>query len=435
MSMINSPGIVTSGLLFCYDMNNTKKSFKGAPTTNYAYTQNPRIDTKYDSYSITTSGTWPAKHSDAIRVYNIDGSEITGYVNTGVGDWTNTYHAIWTYDRELEKPVVTMRDIGNGDWLAKSFGLPNSFSTWGLSNGSQYTISWLQWTDNISKSANAGIYRYSTSNGYWNFWDGQSNSQSTSFNTKPRTWERVYATFSVSASADIGSGISCYMYGMYGPRGTVKIADVQIEPLGYATGFHNALTRTNTQAILDQVGANVITSNSVTYASNGTFSFDGSSGHLTLGSDTNLIKGNAITVEAWVRTNVTGVYKKIFTNGNATGVYLSIGPSPYNTYFGVVTNGTSGGATWTTDISTTAYTHLVGVYNGATCILYANGVQVASGAASGVMGTGSTVYVSGYASGSERWNGQIPSLKVYSRALSLSEVRQNFNALRGRYGL
>ena len=436
MSLGQSPGIVTNGLVFAYDMGNPQKSWKGKPTVNHAYGQNARADSSYAPYVQTTSGTWPQHHPDAIRVYNYQGQEITGYVNGGVGDYTNTYHAIWTLDPILNKPVVTMRDV-DGQWKAKSFGLssgttPNAM---GVGYGDTYTISWLQWTDNIAKSANAGMYGQNTS-GSNGFHDGLSNSFGTSYNTKPYTWQRVWATFTVSASRNLAAVWSCYMYGHYITRGTVKIADVQIET-GSVSGFieNGESTRSNTQAIVDLTGQNTITATSLTYNSDGTFSFNGSSNFLVTPAS-GIITGNTITIEAWVKTNITGAYKKIFTNDNAAGIYLSIGPSPYNTYFGVVTSGgTSGGATWTSNISTTSYTHLVGTYNGSTCTLYVNGVQVAAGSASGNLVTGSNVYISGYQSGSERWNGNIPAIKVYNRALSAAEVQQNFNALRGRYGL
>ena len=38
-------------------------------------------------------------------------------------------------------------------------------------------------------------------------------------------------------------------------------------------------------------------------------------------------------------------------------------------------------------------------------------------------------------SGNEFFTGRIPSIKIYNRALSDSEIQQNFNALRGRYGI
>jgi hypothetical protein len=36
---------------------------------------------------------------------------------------------------------------------------------------------------------------------------------------------------------------------------------------------------------------------------------------------------------------------------------------------------------------------------------------------------------------SEGWSGNIPSIQIYNRALSASEVTQNYNALKGRFGL
>ena len=37
--------------------------------------------------------------------------------------------------------------------------------------------------------------------------------------------------------------------------------------------------------------------------------------------------------------------------------------------------------------------------------------------------------------GAEPWSGNIPQVSVYNRALSAAEISQNFNALRGRYGI
>jgi hypothetical protein len=38
-------------------------------------------------------------------------------------------------------------------------------------------------------------------------------------------------------------------------------------------------------------------------------------------------------------------------------------------------------------------------------------------------------------SGSEPWSGRIPQVSIYNRALTASEIQQNFNALRSRYGI
>lgn len=440
MSLRNSD-VITSGLVFSYDMNNTK-SWTGKPTTNYAYHVNARADSSYTTYSATGSGTWNAKHSDAINAYNIDGSDITGYVNTGVGDWTNTYHAIWTYDHELRKPVVTMRDI-DGQWKAKSFGLTTSTPAgMGLSIGSTYSISWLSWTDDISKCANAGMYMRRASDGSYNFWDGQSNSQATALNTKPRTWQRVYAVYTVNSGADINASWSCYMYGHYGNRGTVKIADVQIEA-GPPSAFSRSLTRSTTQSLLDLTGQSTITVNSLTYNSDGTFSFNGSN-YATISTFNNK-PTTAITCEAWIFPTRSGV-----GTGTIRGGALS---SSNSMYLGII-DSSDGGTTfsmhwanqtsnsrlynWNGTIPNNAWSHLVGTYDGSMTRAYLNGVEIWSAAQTGTIpdaSYGIGYYIPSGMDGTHPFIGKLGNSKIYNRALSAAEVKQNFNALRGRYGI
>lgn len=229
------------------------------PAENLIHFQNPRIDASYDPYIPTTSGTWAAKHPDAIKVYNKDGTQITGYIDTGVTDWTNTYHAVWTYDESLKKPVVTMRDL-DGIWKAKSFGLGKSMDTLGLKAGDKYTISWLQWTDNISRYVNAGLYGLNTS-GANGFWDGQSNAQTTCKNTLPKTWQRVYATFTVNANRNMSANLTMFMYGHGSPAATIKISDVQMEKLDHPTPFVDKLRLQSTDIPNNHIYKNTVESN------------------------------------------------------------------------------------------------------------------------------------------------------------------------------
>lgn len=217
-----------------YTIEKTDGKFSGSiaiseATNNIMYFENPRIDQTYEPYVATALGTWQAKHPDAITVYNINGINISSYINTGVTDWTNTYHAIWTYDNELGKPVVTMRDV-DGVWKAKYRGLGKSMNALGLGAGSKYTISWLQWTEDVTKTAQAGLYgqNNSATNG---FHDGQSTGKPSAYNTKPYVWQRVYATFTVNSIWNMDANLTLFMYGTVGPRKTLKISDLQIEPL------------------------------------------------------------------------------------------------------------------------------------------------------------------------------------------------------------
>lgn len=427
MALVNAPQIITNGLVFCYDMFNAK-SFKGAPTTNYAHDQNPRLgDTSYSVYSATSSGTWNAKHPDAIRVYNKAGTELSGYVNTGVTDWTNTYHAIWTYDYDLDKPVVTMRDY-DGQWKAKSWGTGQTYASMGLSAGSTYTISWLQWTDDLGKSANAGLYSNI------GFGDGLSNDKgATAYNTKIRTWQRVYATFTVNGTSNLASGISAFMYGHYGPRGTVKISDVQIEVGSVPSRFNDGLTRSNTQSVVDLTGNNAVTVAGLTYANDNTFSFNGSSNYTSINSVST--SGNAArSVFAWIKTSTGGC---IFSSGTAapsqafnlvTYGSSKVGVMGYNNDF----YPTSGA-----NITNNAWHYVGAVASGnGTITTYVDGVLDNTGSVTySTVGQSNFVGKSNHAGAESYWNGSIASVHYYNRALLAAEIKSNYNALKGKFGL
>ena len=233
MGIARGTNIIKDGLVYGYDSNygvadyaTSTRFYKGAPTTNPIYNQNAVKKDSYTTYSATSSGNWNANHPNAIRAYNAAGGEITGYYNSGVGNAANTYHAVWELDPILDKPVVVMNDV-DGQWKAKSFGTGlGSWTSQGKTYGDTYTISWLQWVDNLSKNARAGLYTQSTS-GSNGFHDGQATSAS-AYNTKLRTWQRVYQTYTTASSRNLSHTLaSIYMYGHYSVRAVVKVADVQ----------------------------------------------------------------------------------------------------------------------------------------------------------------------------------------------------------------
>ena len=176
----------------------------------------------------------------------------------------------------------------------------------------------------------------------------------------------------------------------------------------------------------------------------GSLVFDGTNDNIQLGNTSNIISTSQsqITVNVWVKTNVVGVYKKILVNlptgggpESITAIYFSIGPSPYHTYFGLKTSGGMDAAIYTQPISTTSYTNLCGTYDGSNIRLYLNGNLVATKALTGVLGTGGITRISGYDNNAETWNGNIAQVFIYNRALTAQEIKQNFNATRGRYGI
>ena len=98
--------------------------------------------------------------------------------------------------------------------------------------------------------------------------------------------------------------------------------------------------------------------------------------------------------------------------------------------------------TFTTSSYVTAnkWNHIVCAYNGSTKTIYVNGVLAASTSCTGTPSTNTNgismgVY-GGYNGGRGYWfSGQIAISRVYNRGLTASEILQNYNATRSRFGL
>lgn len=455
MSLGHGSRIVTDGLKFAYDMG-SKQSWKGKPTTNYAVSQNAIQETSYAPHEYTTSGTWLQKHPNAIIAHNSSGGTLSSYVNTGVGDWTNTYHAHWQYDEELRKPVTVMEDF-DGQWKAKSWGTGQSFTSMGLAAGDTYSISWLQWTDNLNKIANAGVYMRNSS-GTWGFHAGQAASQPTAYNTKLHTWQRVYATFTVPANMNMTGANNIYMYGHYSVRATVKIADVQFET-GTASGYSPVTTRAAADCLIDWAGGNTMTIDKLTYNSNGTFSFDGSTGrYINLGTQLNGL-GTTATIECWFKSTAsdTSDFSLLVGWGNGNSYYSNVGIGNWygahgdeSIYIGLNSSAViasyRGGHSLYHDGN---WHHAVFVMGPANYKIYVDGgdalpLTYAAGNSSTSVGdifsfgqSGVTAEIGNrpYSGGNGPWTGEIPVVRIYSRELSPSEIKQNFNATRARYGI
>jgi Concanavalin A-like lectin/glucanases superfamily len=90
-----------------------------------------------------------------------------------------------------------------------------------------------------------------------------------------------------------------------------------------------------------------------------------------------------------------------------------------------------------TTILTNTWYHAVFTRNSAgSATIYLNGSLDSSGTVATVTVVNTAFQIGGSTILTARWvNGTIATVKLYSRALSAAEVQQNFNALRGRFGI
>ena len=172
--------------------------------------------------------------------------------------------------------------------------------------------------------------------------------------------------------------------------------------------------------------------------------FDGTNDYITVSSLTNQ-PTTQITCEAWIKPTKGSVGTGTHRGGAisaANSMYLGIIDSVDggNTFAMHWANQTSNNRAynWNGSVPNNAWSHLVGTYDGSTSRAYVNGVEIANWAQTGTISP-TTYYIGTYGQGLtdgvHNFNGDIGSARIYNRGLPASEVLQNYNAGRKRFGI
>jgi hypothetical protein len=227
----------------------------------------------------------------------------------------------------------------------------------------------------------------------------------------------------------------------------IYISGAQIESLSFVSPYvqsgGSAGNRLTTQAILDLTNNNTLTATSLTYAADGTFSFNGTSNYITVASLANYNFGSNITVEV-IHKNIGGDYRGVVSNEYSTGTGFDMRYGREN-YFGGANNGTNLTCQVRTSIANYAvainaelnvWGHYAFTYDGSNIYSYKNGALFTTTAATGTLGTNTNpVTIGRNSNGTEYLSGSLQLVKIYNRALTATEVDQNFQATRDRYGI
>jgi len=179
----------------------------------------------------------------------------------------------------------------------------------------------------------------------------------------------------------------------------------------------------------------------------GYFDFDGSNDTVTFSSNNidGLSSGSAtkFSIMGWVKWDVlTSSPTAWFEKQNATGVNVRLELSADNASGGrvwFVTSNTStsisGGLISSYLIDTNKYYHMVLVCDGTSKKAYINGVEEYSATESFSNTYPSNSYTLGIGGAQRKFNGKVANVVIYNKPLTAAEIQQNFNALRGRYGI
>jgi len=402
MSLAHSPKVVTDGLVFYYDMGNTQKSWKGVPTTNL--NSGVGLSTYLNTPSdVTSSLTLTGEFYRGSPIYK---QVLTPITATGVGYLTNAGN-----------PGIGVVTGGGGGLAGRYTG---------------HSIFFKAEAGRTGLNSSTPIYTHYSNIGGW---------QSTgNFDNMGDGWYRAHVIYYNASGGSDGK------YWAINPAGATLNVPITIY---WAAPFKEDRNdsafvspyvysaRSSTEAVVDLTGDVVVTANNLTYNSDNTFSFNASSSNITSSSFTNHRTG-AGTLMGWAYpTSTSGDLYLVAAGGTTTtGASRAI---RINSGSWCSVNYGSSTEDWNGIVAANLNTwqHVAYAWSGTTIRFYLNGVEYTNTRSGMVTPLGSvlTIGATAWSPVYGYWPGRIGTMQVYNRALNADEVKQNFNALKGRYGL
>ena len=177
----------------------------------------------------------------------------------------------------------------------------------------------------------------------------------------------------------------------------------------------------------------------------GSITFDGTNDYIDIADSTSL-NPTILSIESWFKITAFSSNQNIINKGYTfvSEPYISYTlkmdgvSSPYNT---IAIEASVGGVrkalTSTTTLSANIWYNVVSTYDGSTFKLYINSIQESNTLSStGTISSYNTPLQIGRwgTQGSQYFNGNIAIAKIYNRALTATEILQNYNATKSRFG-
>ena len=146
------------------------------------------------------------------------------------------------------------------------------------------------------------------------------------------------------------------------------------------------------------------------------------------------------SVEVWIKTNNTNQNGFWFEKGQVNTQYSLFQEGATIVWRQNLATLSSQTITTANYISTSNWAQIVGTFTSGNRRTYVNGALATSDAQTGSIATnagGMSIGVYGGFNGARGYyyNGSIASVKIYNRALSATEIAQNYNATKSRFGL
>lgn len=400
MSVASGPYIVNNGLIFDYDMKNTGRSWLGKPTTN----------TSSGFYSLGNglTLTYVGTDNSGWQQYSISGSWSGSYPYSMIISSSTNFFGATSYSAQIQ--------IKNS--------CPQKFAAWGAIN---YVND-----PNMTSAGTSTITDY----GSYQLWKRENFIYSTGYAGAGGTTQAGYLVTQPISGTTFNPSTDF-----------VYVRNIQIEQNTFCTPY-TPFSRSTTQALVDATNRSIATTGSLTYESDNTFSFTYSSpGYVSIPLATALNKTEG-TMNFWLYPTRYNGGNGYFVNredaiANAVD-WMWIGPYS-NTFYFRFGNGSDccsndlsfGSVSTTIPLNTWVNMCFTWKING-TSAIYKNGTLLTSRSIGNIPNTNPAANGRiglGHDNADNYFNGSMPRVQIYNRQLSADEVVQNFNALRGVYGL
>ena len=192
-------------------------------------------------------------------------------------------------------------------------------------------------------------------------------------------------------------------------------------------------------------GVNGTLLNSPTFnsANGGGIVFNGTNQYSDFGNLSSYINTTTITFSVWLKWSATGVNKTIlgnepnFASGTLSNpVGFGLRQRSANNYWLSLGANTPAMIDYTPTITTTNWHNVLVTLNGTTATFYINGNSVSSAASNYTVGTTTSFQIGrNVSAANEYWGGSMALFQLYNRALSATEISQNYNATKSRFNL
>lgn len=184
--------------------------------------------------------------------------------------------------------------------------------------------------------------------------------------------------------------------------------------------------------------------NGPTYDGNnkGYFVLDGNNDYISTVTATTLginSTSTSFTLNTWFKTSGTGEYYLFDNYNGSTDISLRIDSGKFEVFMadsnGTVFNAIQFGSNYNNNV----WNNFCLTWDGSNTITaYANGVSLGTSTQAGITGSfdsGAAFLIGSRPTGTSWFPGNISIMMVYNRNLTATEVLQNYNAIRSRFGL